>query len=152
MMAYKDLSPEARAKHIAAVRAWQERNPEKRREYDRARQYKPERVLAQRRQAKLYRLRHLDRFREMQVIAQARRRARGRGTVTKAQWREILDVFGHRCAWWLRAPAKLEQDHVIALAKGGRHESANLVPACRSCNAAKRDRGPLSMVNRPTVM
>ncbi|MFF1684463.1 MULTISPECIES: HNH endonuclease [unclassified Streptomyces] len=33
----------------------------------------------------------------------------------------------------------LEVDHVRPLAKGGRHEWANLVPSCASCNRAKSD-------------
>ncbi|MFD7776620.1 HNH endonuclease [Streptomyces sp. NPDC059753] len=33
----------------------------------------------------------------------------------------------------------LEVDHVRPLAKGGRHEWANLVPSCGSCNRSKSD-------------
>ena len=31
-------------------------------------------------------------------------------------------------------------DHVIPKARGGTDDLANLVPACRACNSAKRDR------------
>lgn len=31
-------------------------------------------------------------------------------------------------------------DHVIPLARGGRHAEGNLAPACRSCNSSKGDK------------
>lgn len=31
-------------------------------------------------------------------------------------------------------------DHRVPLSKGGRHDRANVVPCCRSCNSAKQDR------------
>jgi 5-methylcytosine-specific restriction endonuclease McrA len=34
----------------------------------------------------------------------------------------------------------IEADHVIPLARGGQHSIGNLAPACRTCNASKRDR------------
>ncbi|MFI6493426.1 HNH endonuclease [Streptomyces sp. NPDC050564] len=33
-------------------------------------------------------------------------------------------------------------DHVVPLEQGGADDITNLVPACRSCNASKRDRAP----------
>lgn len=33
-------------------------------------------------------------------------------------------------------------DHVIALAKGGKHEVGNLCTACQKCNQAKSDKSP----------
>jgi hypothetical protein len=33
-------------------------------------------------------------------------------------------------------------DHVVPLEQGGANDISNLVPACRSCNASKRDRTP----------
>ncbi|AOW89097.1 hypothetical protein BC342_24130 [Streptomyces olivaceus] len=33
-------------------------------------------------------------------------------------------------------------DHVVPLEQGGADDITNLVPACRSCNASKRDRTP----------
>lgn len=34
----------------------------------------------------------------------------------------------------------VEADHVIPLSRGGSHSVGNLVPACRVCNASKKDR------------
>ncbi|MFI2635067.1 HNH endonuclease [Streptomyces collinus] len=33
-------------------------------------------------------------------------------------------------------------DHIVPLEQGGADDITNLVPACRSCNASKRDRTP----------
>jgi hypothetical protein len=54
-------------------------------------------------------------------------------------WKAIKEDYGHHCAYCATRPAKLEQDHVDPLALGGRHNSANVVPACRRCNASKSD-------------
>ena len=71
------------------------------------------------------------------------RRARKTGAaadLTVAQWNEILVMHDYRCRY---CGAKFSrefpatQDHVIPLSKGGHHTSANVVPACRSCNSRK---------------
>lgn len=49
------------------------------------------------------------------------------------------EVFGNRCAYCGSA-SKLEADHVIPMAKGGKHIAANIRPACRRCNASKAAR------------
>lgn len=75
--------------------------------------------------------------------AQQRRRARREevaSTLTLHQWQEILEVFDHRCAYCLCKATSLEQDHVIAISRGGGHTEDNVVPACRSCNATKSNR------------
>lgn len=67
--------------------------------------------------------------------------------------RAVFARDGGRCQY-CAAPAE-SIDHVVPRSKGGRHEWENVVAACRSCNAAKRDRylADTSMVLRrtPTV-
>lgn len=70
-----------------------------------------------------------------------RRRARKRdaaGMFTAQQLQARWDFFGGQC-WLCREPAT-GWDHVIPLARGGSNWPANLRPACRSCNARKKDR------------
>lgn len=55
--------------------------------------------------------------------------------VTLVEWQAIHETFAGRCAYCLRPATEIE--HVIAIADGGLHEPANVVPACRSCNASK---------------
>src|SRR5262245_46265433 len=78
--------------------------------------------------------------------AQARRRMRldssAINDLTTEQWQEILAVYGRRCAYCGRKVKNLEQDHILALARGGSHTASNVVPACRSCNAKKHDGPP----------
>lgn len=71
-------------------------------------------------------------------------------TLTLSEWLEVLEYFGHRCAYCLRtlAESPLTQDHVIPVVRGGAHSSDNVVPACRSCNSCKSDRPVWSVVSR----
>ena len=58
--------------------------------------------------------------------------------LTFAQWEQIKIDFNHCCAY-CGSQTELEQDHVMPISKGGNHTSANIVPACRACNAKKSD-------------
>ena len=69
-------------------------------------------------------------------------------TLTTEQWQEILEIFGHRCAYCLRSDVPLTQDHIQPVSKFGPHTAENVVPACRSCNSAKGNRSIFTMLNR----
>ena len=68
--------------------------------------------------------------------------------LTAAQWQEILEVFGYRCAYCLRQTVPLTMDHIQPVSKGGPHTASNIVPACKSCNSVKNDRLIFTMLNR----
>lgn len=73
----------------------------------------------------------------------ANRRARVReaeGTVTAEDWLLILEQHKHRCYYCKKIRVRMTLDHVIPLSKGGRNSPENVVPACVSCNCAKRDK------------
>jgi 5-methylcytosine-specific restriction endonuclease McrA len=56
--------------------------------------------------------------------------------VTTALWREILAASLGLCAYCnQRKPLAIE--HIDSLARGGAHEPANIVAACKSCNSSK---------------
>lgn len=78
---------------------------------------------------------------EVNAACDHRRRARLAGTaspgVKAAQWRQILAVFGHACAYCLRTNRKLTRDHVEPVARGGVDAPDNVVPACGRCNSRK---------------
>jgi len=83
------------------------------------------------------------------AVAQQRRRAALRGaenTLSKDQWEEILEYFGHACAYCLRQNVSLTMDHVTPVSRGGGTTPDNIIPACRSHNSKKGDRGILRMV------
>ncbi len=52
--------------------------------------------------------------------------------------RGVFARDGHRCQY-CDSPAD-SIDHVVPRSRGGRHEWANVVAACRPCNVRKRDR------------
>lgn len=62
--------------------------------------------------------------------------------LTETQWRDILDQYHHRCAYCGKKADRLTMDHVIPLAKGGKHSKDNIIPACRHCNCTKEARTP----------
>lgn len=64
--------------------------------------------------------------------------------VTVPQWREICakntDANGQVVCAYCREPCVPTIDHVVPLARGGRDEPSNVVPACKPCNSSKNDR------------
>jgi 5-methylcytosine-specific restriction endonuclease McrA len=68
--------------------------------------------------------------------------------LTPNEWAQILEVHDHRCAYCLERCDRLQQDHVIALARGGAHSAENIVPACATCNRRKSDLPVFVMLER----
>ena len=56
--------------------------------------------------------------------------------LTAAQWTALREAWGG-CAYCGASDGPLQRDCVLALSRGGRYTLANIVPACRSCNASK---------------
>lgn len=72
-----------------------------------------------------------------------RRRASEANAVGAWVWSDFMRIaqrFGFCCAYCGdRFSGQLEPDHVVPLSRGGYNSTANLLPACRSCNSDKRD-------------
>ena len=71
----------------------------------------------------------------------ARRRKRRMDTVehdlSDAQWAALVEAWGG-CAYCGAVSATgLQKDCMLPISRGGRYTVANVVPACRSCNASK---------------
>ncbi len=81
----------------------------------------------------------------------ARRASAPRNDFSRAQWREMLLVFDHRCAYCHRHLKQLTQDHLTPFALGGSHTLWNIVPACRSCNS-KKGLGPPLIPVQPLLL
>lgn len=60
-------------------------------------------------------------------------------TLTLIQWTNIKATFDNRCAYCGRE-LPLQQEHFIALSKGGEYTLNNIIPSCGSCNSSKRDK------------
>lgn len=114
-----------RARLNANIRAYYATRREKQRAYTRA-----------------YKLAHPEWVRAMSKRRQARIRGAKHVDLTLEQWREIQAAFHYRCAYCGKKTRRLEMDHITALATGGNHTPANIVPACRTCNAQKYTNPP----------
>ncbi len=138
---YAEHRDEARAKNRQRRAA----NPGKWRAYDRALYKRYREKYPDRYARKLARGRAwAKRNRPKLTYWVSRYRARKMGTLgshTFAEWMARVELFGWRCAYCDVAltPATLTKDHIIPLYRGGSNFAANLVPACKSCNSAKRD-------------
>ena len=56
--------------------------------------------------------------------------------LTAEQWAAVQAAWGG-CAYCTDTTVALQRDCVLALSRGGRYTLANIVPACRACNASK---------------
>lgn len=75
-----------------------------------------------------------------------RRRARMcGGDVREVTNRDLIQMALRQCSecFWCHERATLTIDHVIPIARGGRHAIGNIVMACASCNKRRRDRLPI---------
>lgn len=76
------------------------------------------------------------------VEASQRRRAQKAGSrdsvgVSRRDWERLVRRYDGCCAYCgERAP--LQRDHIIPIARGGRHAIGNILPSCAKCNAVKK--------------
>ena len=64
-------------------------------------------------------------------------------TLTAGEWLEILKEYKFKCAYCNKEFTLFDRetrDHVIPISKGGDNTKENVVPACKSCNSAKRNK------------
>jgi 5-methylcytosine-specific restriction endonuclease McrA len=62
--------------------------------------------------------------------------ARADNDLTDAEWSSLVAAWGG-CAYCAAEVDALQRDCVLPISRGGRYTLANVVPACRSCNASK---------------
>lgn len=67
----------------------------------------------------------------------ARRPGRSSKWCSKAKRARVYARDGHRCVYCGQPDEPLTLDHLKPRVRGGRNEAANLVTACRRCNAAR---------------
>lgn len=134
----------------AATESWRESNKE--RALEQSRRYKREnkdrvaakyKLWAERNRAKLSAKSTQYQKDHPEVVAERSRRRRARkagapvNDFSESDWRELLNKFGHACAYCGRSDLALEREHVVPLARGGSHTKDNIVPACGPCNRRK---------------
>lgn len=78
---------------------------------------------------------------EIRCACEQRRRARKAKSpvndFTAAQWKQLKDDNGNRCAYCGKVFRSLAQEHMTPLSRGGPHTLSNIVPACQHCNSDK---------------
>ena len=118
---YREIArtPEKRAEQRARVRRWQAMHPELTRAYKRS-WNRRNRV-----------------HRQLGLVAYRSRRRLAAGRFTAAQWRELLAVWSHTCAY-CGMGGRLTVDHRVPLSRGGSNDIGNILPACHGCNSTKR--------------
>lgn len=60
------------------------------------------------------------------------------GIHTAEEWLRLLEFYGRKCLK-CGTTERIEKDHVVPLAIGGKNDIKNLQPLCRKCNPKKND-------------
>jgi hypothetical protein len=139
------LNPE---KHRQSSRRWAEANPEKIRENNRA--WRDRNTEKCREWARRWNNENREKVRAYVRNRKAIKRAGDACALVPLvaeHRRKRFALFSNRCAFCgvdAKHPRnhgleKLTEEHVLALSKGGIHESANIIPACKSCNCSKHN-------------
>ena len=135
-----------RAEQYVHTQAWRKRNVEKMREAGK-RQYanNPKYHQAVKnawREANLdkvkaiqrtHRLNNLEKFAEKQHIRRAKMRLNG---VYQVSAKELIKLYSSPCIA-CGTTERVTIDHIIPIARGGRHSIGNLQPLCLTCNSSK---------------
>lgn len=118
--------------HRAQIRRWEEAHPDHK--AARSLRWRARDPEAFRRSHRAWRLRNPEKTRDKD---HRRRMAEQTATSEVLAW--IRELLGMPCGY-CGATEDIQVDHVVPLARGGKHEIDNLAPACRSCNASKKDK------------
>lgn len=73
--------------------------------------------------------------------------ARADNDLTTEQWALLRAAWGG-CAYCGAGDVALQRDCVMPISRGGRYTVENIVPACGSCNASKRNDEVTSWLRR----
>lgn len=117
-------------------RAWKENNRDRTREMGRAWQQRNLDRL-RRRAKERYQLQEVRERRAHWQNARRLRQLTNGGAHTLAEWRHLVELHDHRCAYCGRNDRRLSRDHIRPVSRGGRDDISNILPACRPCNSAK---------------
>lgn len=130
---WKDVEKSRREMRKSRARHLDARNA-----YDKKRGQTADRKKAKRTYAQNWKRKNREAWRLSHRLYQSRRRQRiTASTVTIRDWLEILSRHGKKCAACGKVNCKLEIDHIVPFARGGRHEKSNLQPLCKRCNTKK---------------
>jgi 5-methylcytosine-specific restriction endonuclease McrA len=82
---------------------------------------------------------HREKARHNNLMHRSRRAGNG-GSHTVQEWLDKVALLGNCCIYCGRDDLPLSRDHNIPVVRGGSSDISNILPACRRCNSAKKDR------------
>ncbi len=59
--------------------------------------------------------------------------------LSKKDWETIKSSFHNKCAYCGKKNTKLVKEHIYSATAGGDYSIGNVIPACSSCNARKKN-------------
>ncbi|QOD65824.1 HNH endonuclease [Ochrobactrum sp. MT180101] len=139
---------------LLSVRAWVERNPERKKELARKSNAKPDVSANNVARAKKWNENNPDRAREIRLVSDRNRRALKRGSMgahTKDDVAAILIRQRHRCAECgasVRKKNYRHVDHIVPLSKGGTNWPWNLQVLCPPCNLHNAAKDPIDFAQQ----
>lgn len=138
-----------RAGNRLTMQKWRQANPELHRlrnkasrlsDPDKARRQRADRYQknkeAENNAARNYYKNNPERIKEAASIRKRRVQEAGVFWVTNKELKRLYSSSCHVCG----SNRKIELDHIVPIAKGGRHSIGNLAPLCRACNRSKSDK------------
>jgi hypothetical protein len=119
------------------TRASDRRRVQDGRQKARDRERYPREAEHRREYAKQYLQEHPEQMRAIRRNRKSRIKAQ-RFEFTDRDWRRLCERYRWCCAYCGSRPEKLQREHVIPIARGGRHSAGNILPACPRCNGSKK--------------
>lgn len=143
---------ECKSCHLAMTKQWDFEHPEKRQEINHksnisiAHKTRDIERSKKRREyfSKYEKTENGKKIRQNQMELRRARKNQVESTLTSKEWRDVVFSYGNRCVYCNKELLNPTQDHIIPISKGGTHTADNVVPACKSCNSSKQDKGLIS--------
>ena len=133
-----------------AAKAYVNGRPRSEATKERRRQWDAENAEEIAAKARAYRKENATKRRDWEAARRARMAASDVRVVLDSDWRRMVARYRGCCAYCGEFVEGLTQDHIIPLARGGRHSIGNLIPACGSCNSSKNARLIVEWTKRTT--
>lgn len=160
---WHELNAEHRAKWVAD---YLKKTKERRKLYDAERYLRPDNIArreAKKAERKAYNAgwnrKNKHKHRATEGKREALKKKNGVGDVRLiAKWiKSWTSLESVVCYWCLKSftPKECESDHIIAIAKGGRHSIENLCISCEPCNMSKHDRSVVfwnRLIEQPVLL
>ena len=126
---------------------WVKNNPEKRKAINKRHEQKLENKIKHAERQKVYRQKNPNAYRDWisknpdKALSKntKRRLALDPANTLQISKKEVIRLYNSKC-FYCGSTEKMQIDHAVPLARGGRHSIGNLLPACEMCNKSKHSK------------